>query len=235
MAFGFVNTVGAFNDASGGSLSAAATSLTAGNLIVVWAIYTSATATTNIPTDTAGNVYVQATGGFSRQSSEVIDCWYAKNALGNAANVVQFTPSVNSTFRRIITQQYSGSGGASCVQEVGNSGTIASNVTVTTGNLVITGTNNMIAALGTNGTGTGTYSAGTSMALRGATIGTDTQGEDRLNIAAGTYTASITLNAAAQQWIGAVSFSDAALPGGAAFMPRADNIALNAVRTAATW
>ncbi len=104
-----INTATASDNSGSGitSLALPATSLTAGNTIIV-SVRTGTQATINVTLgDTAGNSYSstpQVTGG----SADKVQIFYCLNAKGNAANVVTVTTDNSSSFTNIISAQYSG-------------------------------------------------------------------------------------------------------------------------------
>lgn len=108
MAIAQVNSTASFAAASVTSISATATSLTAGNLIVVVARIGSADVWVSSITDTAGNVYNLAAMERGYASVTRMEMWYCQNALGNASNVVTANFSGSTSNNAIATVQYSG-------------------------------------------------------------------------------------------------------------------------------
>lgn len=113
MAIAYVNS-GTGRDYSGPSsaaLTAAATSLTAGNAIIVGARWYDPTNTIDVSsvTDTAGNTYVQGPARFASGGTwEQLIIWFALNATGHASNVVSVNLSSAVQFWGVVTAQYSG-------------------------------------------------------------------------------------------------------------------------------
>jgi len=88
----------------------AATSLTAGNTLIV-AIgaqdVAAGSATVTGVTDTAGNTYTKVDHAY--QSTDFrVELWYAKNVTGHATNQVTVTFTGNVTYRGVVATQYSG-------------------------------------------------------------------------------------------------------------------------------
>lgn len=107
MADRFVNT-GFVSNTSGTAPVLAATSLTAGNLIVVSIRWSSGSSTATSLTDTAGNTYTKI--GTSTVGTEKVEMWYCANALGHATNVVQINFASSGSFVYARSCQWSGYG-----------------------------------------------------------------------------------------------------------------------------
>jgi len=96
--------IGSAGDESGGghtSFSIAAYNQAAGHLIVVFTSTFEGAGTVSSVTDTAGNTYVRVLAGQGEQNNSTNvfgQIWYAKNCLGNAANVVTVNYSASITF-----------------------------------------------------------------------------------------------------------------------------------------
>jgi hypothetical protein len=93
------------NASSVSSQATPATSLTAGNLSVVF-IRTSHPATLNTVVDTAGNVYTLATSYVAADPHLYV--YYCENCAGHASNQVTVTLSAGQTFWWVMALQYSG-------------------------------------------------------------------------------------------------------------------------------
>lgn len=111
-AAGFVNTASNENTGTASSIATAATSLTAGNLIVIVTNEQSASPIAFNITDTAGNTYRQAGTTFNvAGNTNNFSIYYAYNALGNASNIVTATlVSGSAGFLEVGTWQFSGFG-----------------------------------------------------------------------------------------------------------------------------
>jgi hypothetical protein len=112
MAIAYVNS-GHGSDYTGGapsSLTAAATSLTTGNAIIVGARWFNPGGGTTVVsvTDTAGNTYVQGPAKFDSGSGEQLIVWIAMNVTGHASNVVSVNLSAGVQYWGVVTAQYSG-------------------------------------------------------------------------------------------------------------------------------
>jgi len=158
-----VNTAVDEGSASATTVAAPATSLTAGNLLVVTA--RSAGITISGVADTAGNTYTRITGVITTGATpHHLDLWYAQNTLGNASNVVTVTFSSSAATRSVITAQYSGlkTTGALDVSATG----LSSGVSVTSGNYTTTQADELIVA-GVNSETTGnSWTPGSGFTLR---------------------------------------------------------------------
>lgn len=111
MAIAYVNS-GTGRDYSGPSsaaLTAAATSLTAGNAIIVGARWFDPTNTITVSsvTDTAGNTYGAGPATLT-SGSEQLAIWFALNVSGHASNVVSMNLSAAVQYWGVVTAQYSG-------------------------------------------------------------------------------------------------------------------------------
>jgi hypothetical protein len=108
----FVNRAeGTFSSSARGSVAIAATSHTAGNLLVVNVSRHAATSVT--VSDTAGNTY-SSTGVDVTNGSNHIEQWYAWNILGHASNVVTVTlSSGTAAYFNASVVQFSGAETAS--------------------------------------------------------------------------------------------------------------------------
>jgi len=107
MAIAFVNASANVATGSGTTLATPATSLTAGNFIVVGIARHSTNHGLNSLTDTAGNVYINSGANFNTAQSS-LTIWYCANCLGNGANVVTADYGVGVTNRSLVTMQFSG-------------------------------------------------------------------------------------------------------------------------------
>jgi len=138
-----VNTAVFMDFASDTTIATPATSLTAGNLLVVTAL--SAGVSISGVADTAGNTYTRITGVITDATTpRHLDLWYAQNTLGNAGNVVTVTFSSAAQDRGVIAAQYSGLKitGALDVSATG----LSEEVTVTSGAYTTTQADELIVA-----------------------------------------------------------------------------------------
>lgn len=110
MAIAYVNSaLGTFTDGPASSYAFPATSLTAGNLIVVGLRATRGSSIISSISDTAGNTYSQAGAGTQDAGGGTqLELWYAKNVSGNASNIVTVTLAASIQFIAGVTGQYSG-------------------------------------------------------------------------------------------------------------------------------
>ncbi len=110
MAIAFVNAARGGNTSSASSIASAATSATAGNLLVAMFYIDDSTKTpSGVPTDTAGNTYFQT--GTTQQiggGGGNMCIFYAYNCLGNASNIVTLSLSGSSSDRAYSVLQFSG-------------------------------------------------------------------------------------------------------------------------------
>ncbi len=110
MAIAFVNAARGGNTSSASSIASAATSATAGNLLVATFYMDDVTKTpSGVPTDTATNTFrqagtTQAIGGGGGN----IAMYYAFNCLGNASNIITLSLSGSSGTRAYSVLQFSG-------------------------------------------------------------------------------------------------------------------------------
>jgi hypothetical protein len=124
MAIAYVNS-GHGSDYTGGapsSLTAAATSLTTGNAIVVGARWFDPTSTVSVVsvTDTAGNTYAAGPAQLTSGSGEQLAIWFAMNMTGHASNIVSMNLSGTVQYWGIVHNQYSGLATASAYDTTAN-------------------------------------------------------------------------------------------------------------------
>jgi hypothetical protein len=124
MAIAYVNS-GTGRDYSGptsAALTAAATSLTAGNAIIVAARFfdTTSTVVVSSVTDTAGNTYGAGPAKLTSGGAEQLIIWFALNTLGHASNVVSVNLSAAVQFWGVVTAQYSDLATASAYDTTAN-------------------------------------------------------------------------------------------------------------------
>jgi len=213
VAIAFVNaTSGGDNSgASKSSIACTAASHTTGNLIVVGCYYTGSAGSISSITDTAGNTYVKIAASSVTFTGYTGEIWYAVNVTGNASNVVTTHYSPSITFPRVVVHQYSGCATSSPFDQTAT-GHTASGTSVTSGNMVTTQANEVIVAF-MSASNSCTWTAGASFTKRGSIVQTDTQGEDRIVSATGTYTASATEVGNKELWITAATFADTPVGG----------------------
>ena len=193
-AIAYVNTGTGTADSSASTIATAATSHTAGNLIVCGVTWSGSSVTVSSVANTAGDTWAQAASTLNTShASQRTDIWYAMNSAGNASDVTTATFSANATNRRIICNQYSGIATTSAF-DVGSTGYTAAGTSVTSGNMSTSVAESVIFAF-VESTGATTYTAGTNFTLRGSTIGGSgfvARSEDRILSSTGTYTASMS-------------------------------------------
>lgn len=109
MAIAFVNGSRGGSTASANSIATAAQSLTAGNwTAMAFYIDTVGITPTGVPTDTAGNTYVQKGGTQVLSGGGNVCVYHAFNCLGNASNIVTLPLSGSSPYRAFTRWQFSG-------------------------------------------------------------------------------------------------------------------------------
>jgi hypothetical protein len=133
MAIAYVNSNHG-SDYTGGapsSLTAAATSLTTGNAIIVGARWfdPGSSVTVTSVTDTAGNTYSAGPAKFSSGSGEQLIIWFALNVTGHASNVVSVNLSGTVQYWGVGHSQYSGLATSSAYDTTANGSTSGSTLT----------------------------------------------------------------------------------------------------------
>ncbi len=116
--------------------------------------------------DTAGNTYVQSTGGLVQNAGQAMTVFYANNVTGNGSNVVTATFDAAATFQSIICLQHSGvsTSGSFDTYAIG---TAASGGSVTSASFTTAQTNELIAAFVSQSfIGTETFVASGTATLR---------------------------------------------------------------------
>lgn len=214
-AIAFVNVGVGTADISATTIAAAATSHTAGNLLVVGIAWSGSAITVSSIANTAGDTFVQVSGALNTSNAnERTDLWYVSSAIGNASDTVTVTFSAGATLRRVIVAQYSGTD-TSTPLDVAATGYTAAGTSVTTANLVTTVANEVIVAFEASGSAT-TPTAGASFTLRNG-ANTRYQLEDRIVASTSTYTASMTGTVNTTMVMSAATFKQAG--GAAAVVP----------------
>lgn len=111
MALALVNTVSVADYGSGAtSIATAATSLTGGNLAVVFVRNNNGQTVSSI-TDTASNTYTLAISSRVNSGGNIgvnLEVWYAKNVTGNGSNITTVNYSASVAGRAACVLQYSG-------------------------------------------------------------------------------------------------------------------------------
>lgn len=134
----YVNSVTAF-DISGSSvpsLATAATSHTAGNLLVVGVAWFHADNTISSVTNTAGDTFTAASARYTDTNDNRVQLqtWYSLSSAGHASDVVTATFSANTPYIKMAVLQFSGmltASGLDVIQSNFGTGS-AQSVTVTT-------------------------------------------------------------------------------------------------------
>jgi len=163
MAITLVNKTAACLNGSQANISATAQNHTGGNLIAVYAFW-STTSTTVSVSDTAGNSYSGVTA-YTRGDSGAKGQWfYAKNISGNSSNVVKLTPTGGSfSYPCIYVLQYSGlDTSAPQDADVGQGGNTSGTVTSPSFSTTVA---NEVILYGLGGNGSQTFTAGTGYGL----------------------------------------------------------------------
>lgn len=108
MAIARVNSSQVFGAGGSATVASPATSLTAGNRIVIGVRWTTGGFSISGVADTAGNTYtlIKTFAGALTTTLAMYEC---NNCLGHASNVVTVTFSGSATNRSLLTAQYSGS------------------------------------------------------------------------------------------------------------------------------
>lgn len=211
MAIAFVNGVALSDPAEVTSIDATAQSHASGNSIIVLLSNYKVDGPVAVAsvTDTAGNSYIKigTTGG--GDALHDVECWFAANIVGNAANVVTATFARETTFRSIAVAQYSGllsgSFDANSTFVLTSSGTthVTGNVTtVSAGELLVGGFVSWavaVAPLSTSGTSTLRVSTPTTAAI--ALV-------DRIAGAAGSYSTELGTSDAGQYVCSTFAFQE---------------------------
>lgn len=189
----FVNHSHGHNDAAETTIVSDAAVATAGNLLVVFvACGGTLHAVTGI-TDTAGNTYTYITT--ETRTEQLIECWYAKNALGHATNVVKATYADSVAYRRIIVLEYSGLSTTAPLDTYDDHTTTNATDFHTVATASADSEAVIVAAYNLYHLGR-TFVAGTTsqqFTLRGASAGTDTQAEDAILTTSGNKSSQMTI------------------------------------------
>jgi hypothetical protein len=157
------------SDYTGGapsSLTAAATSLTTGNDIIVGARWFNPGGGTTVVsvTDTAGNTYVPGPAKFDSGSGEQLVILGAFNVTGHASNVVSVNLSAGVQYWGVLTRQYSGLAALSAYDATATDATFGT--TLTSGAFTTAQADELIICLAqVANTGT-TWTAGSGYAIQ---------------------------------------------------------------------
>lgn len=226
MAIALVNKTTGTSDTGATTLAATAASHTTGNLIVVGVVWSN-NVTASIPTDTAGNTYVSTTFKANNGTSDHVEIFYAKNVTGNASNVVTAHFSASATFRRIFVYQYSGcSTTAPFTTGEGSTGTAASTTSVVTGSFSTAIANSVLVAFMGGSGSESADTAGSGYTLENAKLGGDSNGEDRIVSATGSYTGGFSWTSSNSAWCAVAAFNDGVGGGGGGTTPTASTLQL---------
>jgi hypothetical protein len=195
MTIAFVNSALA-NATSVASVTTPAFVATAGNLIVVGAVWNNDEPRPTV-TDTAGNTYINCDPpAFAAQptgAGPTAAIYYANNILGNASNQVTVDWGEIGAYRRCNASQYSGAHRSSPFAGIGGFGSDAVTGTViTTSSFTVLNPHCLAVEFG--GTSAGrTWTAGSGYTIRGA-ANTGNVLADRINPPLGAQTASLTID-----------------------------------------
>lgn len=206
-AIAYVNTANNSADAGATTIATAATSLTAGNLIVCAVVWTGVGSITGFA-NTAGDTFAQASGAkYTSPNSDSVDIWYAMNSLGSAINKSTATFSVSQTFRRIICNQYSGAATSSAI-DVSTNQFVAAGTSISATLITTAASDVIVAAVGSSVAQT--YTQGSGFTLESTIQGTDTQSEDEITTTAGSYAVAMSGLNSGRFFMTAASFKPAA-------------------------
>lgn len=159
----------------------------AGNLLVmVTRVYNGGSATYTV-TDTLGNTWVKAPGGFLSHSTASVDLWYVANCLGGPNTVTLTITNPVSTFPRFIIAEYSGIATVSALDT--QSGAQGTGTISNSGNIITAQASELLVGFTENETTSGTANtpnAGFS-AVRAFTTNRDLYLYDQTVSSTGTY------------------------------------------------
>jgi Concanavalin A-like lectin/glucanases superfamily/Chitobiase/beta-hexosaminidase C-terminal domain/IPT/TIG domain/Fibronectin type III domain len=191
----------------------------AGDLNVVVVGWNDSTNTVSSVTDTKGNVYTPAVGPTTISGVESQSIYYAKNiaAATAGANVVNVTYSGAAAYPDIRILEYAGVDPNTPIDVVSAS----TGDSTTSASAAVTTTNANDLLVGGNIVQTHTTAAGSGYASRMITSPDGDIVEDRIVTATGSYSASATLNPAAQWIMQMVAFRSAGSGGGDTTPPTA--------------
>jgi chitodextrinase len=166
-----------------------ATPVGAGNLMVAWVWYNSATQSVTSVTDTLGNVYTRAVGpttGIDAMASWRQELWYAKNIKGGSgASVTATFTGTFSTPKAVSAHEYSGADPTSPLDATAAAAVTASNVS--SGSATTTSPNEIVFGAGLY---QGAGSQGTGFTRRSSLA--DNVTEDKFVTSTGSYSATFT-------------------------------------------
>src|SRR5262245_56436695 len=164
---------------------------TAGNLNVVVVGWNDATAAVTSVTDSRGNVYTRAVGPTALAGQMSQSIYYAKNIVGAAAsaNTVTVRFTVPAFYADIRILEYSGIDQVNPVDVV--AGATGTNTSMSSGTATTTNANDLI--FGANTVSHTTLAGGAGFTVRMITTDKDIA-EDRVVSAAGSYSASASMN-----------------------------------------
>jgi hypothetical protein len=185
MAIAYVNS-GTGRDYSGPSsaaLTAAATSLTTGNAIIVGARFYDPTGTVTVSsvTDTAGNTYIQGPPKFASGTGEHLVIWHALNVTGHASNVVSVNLSAAVQFWGVVTAQYSGIATSSAYDTTATA--LNGGATMTTGAFTTAQAEEVIFAVAQVANTGQTWTAGSGYTIRAQDASNVTVVQDKIVLA----------------------------------------------------
>lgn len=210
MAIALVNVSGGHNSTGStvASISTNASSLTAGNLLVVGVRSSSTTAPTM--SDTATNTFGSPVNSVSDVGGDTVWEYRVANCLGNASNVVKasFSPSVN--YVAIISHQYSGADTTS-PYDVSATGNTSGGTSITSGSFTPTNTGDVGVAFGSVGALGVTWTAGANYTKQRTED--FFQSEDRLSTGTSSQTAAISCNTSADMQIVVATYKPATAAG----------------------
>lgn len=185
MAIAFVNAASGISNLGGGtttSYALPATSLTAGNLIVVCINGQPPDVNSDYVTsiaDTAGNTYTRISGKANGSSDARMEVWYAKNVAGNASNIVTFTLGVSIAYYSGCSVQYSGLDTSAPLDATATGN--GSGTSVTSGSFTtIVADEVLVACAAVFNGGAGAWTAGTGYTKRVEDDATITMFEDKI-------------------------------------------------------
>lgn len=208
MAIAYVNSATGSADASSSTIATTAANHTTGNLLVAFVVWNHASNTLSSVSDTAGNTWTRITGTDALHgTADRCEMFYAKNITGNASNTVTATFSGGAAFRRIAVVQYSGVDTTAPLDQATKQ--TVTDTSITSPSFTTTSADEVIIAgmgsdMGRN------VSPGTNYTLRVDSLAVDTDVEERIVTATGSYTASFSWSGGSQgAWLSVATFKAA--------------------------
>jgi hypothetical protein len=169
-----------------------------GDLVIIYQ-YATGSYTPSI-SDTAGSSWSKTADETTHAYSFIYYTVMAKNQTGNVITVAQ---SVNFPSASLFCDEYSGNVTSAPLDVISYNSPGTSTTSLSAGNLVTTGANDLITVYCGNNNVWGTASAGTNYTLVPGLLDTsyfNAAGEDRMNLSANTYATPMTVTTATSTW-----------------------------------